>query len=41
MDFKIKAFSYHSSTKNVFTVKVCNLGEYSIITKNGFNRIAK
>ncbi|SOC24646.1 hypothetical protein SAMN05880501_11771 [Ureibacillus xyleni] len=35
MDFKIKAFSYHSTTKNVFAVKVCDWGEYSIITKNG------
>jgi len=35
MDIKIKAFSYHSSTNNVFTVKVCEWREYSIITKNG------
>lgn len=35
MNSKIKTFSYHSSTKNVFTVKVCDRGEYSIITKNG------
>ena len=35
MNSKIKTFSYHSSTKNVFTVKVCDWREYSILNKNG------